>query len=285
MAACVAVVVAAAVRPWIPELPEDLDYARHYGYTTPIWITLAGAGAGIAAMTVLTTWRRRVGLVLASVAAFLLLWTSGGLVLDGFRAFFNLTGIPAGTFSVVDWRGAAVRAAALGAAAVLVAVLLADRKNRVAGGAWLGYTACALAFVYPLLKIYWAAGGAFLRPAGYDETLPVAEMIMLVGGGVLSLLLVQRWGRVLPSWLPLVGEHSVPRLLPITTGWLVSAVLLNQGLLPVFGLLNSALLRTRPVFVDAGASVWAVGVVYLGWALFGLALAGATLAYQQQTRR
>ncbi|MEV5538161.1 hypothetical protein AB0L13_14995 [Saccharopolyspora shandongensis] len=284
MAACVAVVVAAAVRPWIPELPEDLDYARHYGYATPIWITLTGAGAGIAAMTVLTTWRR-VGLVLASVAAFLLLWTSGGLVLDGFRAFFNLTGIPAGTFSVVDWRGAAVRAAALGAAAVLAAVLLADRKNRVAGGAWLGYTACALAFVYPLLKIYWAAGGAFLRPAGYDETLPVAEMIMLVGGGVLSLLLVQRWGRVLPSWLPLLGEHSVPRWLPITTGWLVSAVLLNQGLLPVFGLLNSALLRTRPVFVDAGASVWAVGVVYLGWALFGLALAGATLAYQQQTRR
>ncbi len=202
-------------------------------------------------------------------AAVLLLWSAGGLVLDAFRAFFAVTGIPAGDFARVDWPGMAGRALALAATALVGALLL--RRARVPRGPWLGYTAFALGFVYPAAKLYWSFGGAFLRPAVYEEGFPYGELIMLAVGAAGSLALVQRWGRRLPRGLVVAG------------GWTGAAMLATMGSMSVFGTLAQLLgVTDGPVPLGDVPAVITVSVVYGSWLLFGLAVGGATLAFQRR---
>ncbi|MGW0481452.1 hypothetical protein [Nonomuraea sp. NPDC003214] len=201
-------------------------------------------------------------------AAVLLLWSAGGVVLDGFRAFFAVTGIPAGDFATVDWPGMAGRALALAATGLVGALAL--RRTRVPGGPWLGYTAFALGFVYPTAKLYWSFGGEFLRPAVYAEGFPYGELVMLVVGATGSLALVQGWGRRLPRRLVLAG------------GWTGAAMLATMGSMSVFGTLAQLLgVTDGPVPLGDASAVIMVSVVYGSWLLFGLAVGGATLAFQR----
>ena len=79
----------------------------------------------------------------------------------------------------------ALRGLSLAGCALLGALLLP--RLRVPGGAWLGYSAFAIGFVYPMAKLYWSAGGTLLRPEGYAEGFPSGELIMLLIGAVGSL--------------------------------------------------------------------------------------------------
>ncbi|WP_214325709.1 hypothetical protein [Nonomuraea sediminis] len=236
-------------------------------YTTgfaPHWVTISAALLG----AVFVVRPHPAGLL----PAVLLLWSAGGVVLDAFRAFFAVTGIPAGEFARVDWPGMALRGLSLAGCALLGALLL--RHIRVPGGAWLGYGAFAVGFVYPMAKLYWSLGGTLLRPAGYDEGLPYGELIMLLIGAVGSLALVQRWGRRLPRRLVLAG------------GWTGAAMLTTMGTMSVFGTLAQLAGLTRgPVPLSDPAAVVTVGLVYGSWLLFGLAVGGATLSYQRATSR
>ncbi|MER6582296.1 hypothetical protein [Nonomuraea sp. NPDC001023] len=251
-----ALVVALALAP-LPGLPYTMGFAPH-------WVTVLAAGLG----AVFVVRPHPAGLV----PVLLLLWSAGGLVLDVFRAFFALTGIPAGEFAQVDWPGMALRGLSLAACALLGALLLP--RVRVPGGPWLGYAAFALGFVYPLAKLYWSAGGTLLRPADYGEGFPYGETIMLVIGATGSLALVQRWGRSLPRRLVLAG------------GWTGAGMLTTMGAMSVLGTFSQLLgLTPGPVPLSEPATVAAVAVVYGSWLLFGLAVAGATLSYQRTTAR
>ncbi|MEU5862950.1 hypothetical protein ABZ815_17360 [Nonomuraea sp. NPDC047529] len=249
-----AFVVALALAP-LPTLPYTTGFAPH-------WVTIVAAVLG----AVFVVRPHPAGLL----PALLLLWSAGGLVLDVFRAFFALTGIPAGEFAQVDWPGMALRGLSLAGCALLGALLLP--RIRVPGGAWLGYAAFAIGFVYPSAKLYWSAGGTWLRPADYGEGFPYGELVMLAIGAVGSLALVQRWGRWLPRRLVLAG------------GWTGAAMLTTMGAMSVLGTLSQLLGITRgPVPLSEPATVAAVAVVYGSWLLFGLAVAGATLSYQRTT--
>ncbi|WP_125639466.1 hypothetical protein [Nonomuraea sp. WAC 01424] len=251
-----AAVVVLALAP-LPALPYTAGFAPH-------WVTVLAAVLG----AVFVVRPRPAGLL----PALLLLWSAGGLVLDAFRAFFAVTGIPAGEFARVDWPGMVLRGLSLAGCALLGALVLP--RVRVPGGAWLGYTAFAVGFVYPLAKLYWSAGGTLLRPAGYGEGFPYGELIMLVIGAVGSLALVQRWGRSLPRRLVLAG------------GWTGAAMLTTMGAMSVLGTFAQVLGITQgPVPLSDLATVVTVGVVYGSWLLFGLAVAGATLSYQRTTPR
>jgi hypothetical protein len=277
LAAAVTSMVAAAVA----LLPREATYDRGFA---PPWVTVVGAGL---ALVFLWLGRRRRAAPLGWGGAVLLLWAGGGVVLDLFRAFFWATGIPAGSFARVAWLGAVTRALGLVAAGLVAAAVLrhrrATREGCVACGrtvparepvTWPGGLAFALCFPYPLLKLYWSLGGTIGRPAVYGEGFPYMEMTMLVGGAVLSLALVQRWGR------------AVPRPVLLVPAWGAVAALVSMGALAGFGTLSEALgLSDGPVDFTDTRSLSIVGTVYASWLLLGLALGGATLAYQRRTRR
>ena len=241
----------------VPALPYTRGFA-------PDWVTVVATLLG-ALFTVLAR-----PIAIGWIAALGLLWSASGLVLDCFRAFFWVTGIPAGDFSQVDWAGMLVRALSLAATALVGALLL--RRTRAPGGVWLGYTAFGLAFVYPVAKLYWWLGGEILRPTGFDQGLPVGELAAMAIGAVGSLALVQSWGRRLPRRLVLVG------------GWTGAAALTTMGSLAAFGVLADLLgVTDGPIDLVDTAGLVMVGLIYGSWLLFGLAVGGATLAYQQAT--
>ncbi|MGI5201370.1 hypothetical protein ACQEU6_07240 [Spirillospora sp. CA-108201] len=90
---------------------------------------------------------------------------------------------------------------------------------------------------------------------------------------MLSLALVQGWGR------------RLPRPTVLVPAWTATGALVSMGALAGFGSLSQALgLTDGPVDFGDVASVAMVGTVYGSWLLFGLALGGATLTYQRLTR-
>ncbi|QKG23222.1 hypothetical protein [Actinomadura verrucosospora] len=256
--------VAAGIAAGVAALvPHQVTYDKGFA---PPWATLAGAALAVAFALRGSAWTGR-------IAAVLLLWAGGGAVLDAFRAFFWATGIPAGEFAQVNWGGASMRAAGLLAAGLVVAMLARGAEGPWRERPWLGYAAFALAFPYPLLKLYWSLGGTVARPDPYTEGFPYMESVMLAGGAVLSLALVQDWGR------------RLPRRALLVPAWTATGALVSMGALAGFGSLSQALgLTDGPVDFGAPASVAMVGTVYGSWLLFGLALGGATLTYQRLTR-
>lgn len=277
--AILAAVLAQASRVVLPTLPPRVDYTVGYA---PWWIALIAAGLATGALLAHHgSLPRRVVLGTGWAAAVLLLWSSAGVVLDGFRAFFAITGIPAGDFAIVDVPGFIARALSLAAAAAVVVatVRLQPRSSdpdRTAprGPVRAGHAALVLIWPYPLLKVHWWLGGTFARPeAEISAGMPVGEVSALVVGFLLALALTMPWGRRLPRWLVL------------TAGWLVSGVLLSTGALAVFGTLSQLVgLTDGPVPTDTG-SVLMVSAVYGSWLLLGVAFTLATWTFQQDTRR
>ncbi|RZQ63029.1 hypothetical protein [Amycolatopsis suaedae] len=259
---------AGAVATLLPGLPADVDYTRGYA---PGWVT--GVAALLTVAAVVSDARRLPRLVapLGWTAVVLLLWCSGGVVLDGFRAFFAVTGIPAGTFAVVDWPGMAARALSLAAAGATAALLLP--RTPVPARPWPAYLACVLSFPYPLVKLYWWLGGSVARPEPYVEGFPAGELAIMVVGAAGSLALARPWGR------------RLPRLLVLTGGWTATAVLATMGAMAVFGTVSQALgWIDGPVRFDDPAGVVLVGLVYGTWLVYGLALGLATLRCQRAPR-
>ncbi|MES9608119.1 hypothetical protein [Actinomadura sp. NPDC000929] len=258
-----AVIVAGAVAAVTVLAPHRPTYDQGFA---PTWVTLAGVALALLFASTERAWAGR-------TAAVLLLWAGGGVVLDGFRAFFWATGIPAGDFAQVNWVGAATRGTSLLTSALLVLALARRARGPWRERPWLGYTAFTLAFPYPLLKLYWSFGGSAARPEPYTEGFPYMESVMLLGGGVLALALVQPWGRRLPRR---------PLLVP---AWAATGALVSMGALAGFGTVAQAVgLSDGPVDFGDPLTVAMVGAVYGSWLLFGLTLGGATLIYQRLTR-
>ncbi|RZQ62310.1 hypothetical protein [Amycolatopsis suaedae] len=189
----------------------------------------------------------------------------------------------------VDWPGAVTRLLCLTSAALLVS---ANRRDVSAPCVHLprqpprwrnvfGYLAFALSLPYPVLKTTWALGGRlgltrsdFVQ--GFDAGwLPVVPALV---GSVGALVLVQRWGRIVPSWVPVLGDRQVPRWPVLAGGWLATAVLCSIGPAAVYKGLQYL---GQP---ESGLESWVPLTFYASWLLWGVALGGATLTYQQRTR-
>jgi hypothetical protein len=222
--------------------------------------------------------RSRAGVPLGWLAVVLLFWGSGGLALEGFRAFFAVTGVPAGEFSEVDVPGMVTRA--LAALAAVATVLTtwdaagAARPVAAPGRRWPRYVALAMCVPYPSLKLYWWLGGTAGRPEGHAEGVPWMEVALCATGALVV--------------LGLTGPRASGRLRPLllAAGWLGSTAALTMGALMLFGTLGQLLgLTTGPVDLDAGAITGLVAVTYGSWLLVGVALLAATLQAQDARRR
>lgn len=110
------------------------------------------------------------------------------------------------------------------------------------------------------------AAGAWVAGAGLAT--------FAVVGAVLTLGLVQRWGEVLPDWLPLLGGRRVPSALATVPATVVSVLLLTAGLS-----------GWRQVVADPGTidvNEWAAVAPMLLLPVWGAALGVATVGYRRR---
>lgn len=242
----------------------------------PVWVAPVAAVAGLVAAG-LGPRLPRVAVPVGWAAVVLLFWGSGGLALEGFRAFFAVTGIPAGDFAEVDVPGMVVRTlSALAAVTTVLYTWGVGRRLRPAarGGRHRPrYLALAMCVPYPSLKVYWWLGGTFGRPEPHTGGVPWMELVLFATGALVVLGLTG----------PVVEGRLRPALL--AAGWLGSTAALTMGALMVFGTLSQLLgVSDGPVDLDAGAVTGLVAMTYGSWLVVGVALLAATLQAHDDRR-
>lgn len=156
-------------------------------------------------------------------------------------------------------------------------------------GRWATAVAVAIPLLYAATRWAWALG----VPLGISDELfregqatglwqaGAALGTVAIGGAVLTLGLGQRWGEIVPRWLPLLGGRRVPPALAIVPATLVAMLVTSAGLMFV----RLTLLGTAgEVFTFIGSEDWAALAPELLWPVWGIALAAATLAYHLRRR-
>jgi hypothetical protein len=136
--------------------------------------------------------------------------------------------------------------------------------------------------IYAVTRFAWAAGIPLgIEPAFLQQMrntglvyagLGLASMALL--GSLLTLGLIQRWGSVLPRWIPFLGGRRVPVLLAVIPAGFVSLVAIPAG---------AEMIRVLTVRGAGGIPIdwanWATIGPTLLWIPWGLLLGAATLAY------
>jgi len=297
LGACTVTLVAIIFKSFLPHAP---DYTMGFA---PTWVTAFAAILGVIALLLSIGWPRvrimprLIVLIGAWGACILLVWSSAGIVFDSLRtaAVLGIPGLP----PVVDWPGFATRTVSLiGATLLALTTVTFQRvsrgacvvcghgslnKGKIRSNVWIGYTAFMLSFPYPLLKIYWSLGGTLGGGQNFGHHSAYGEVLVFGASALLSLALVQRWGRIFPRWVPFFSGKKVPRWILITGGWIATCMTAPMGFLAIFGSVMQGLgLADGPVRFDGNGLM--VSIVYGGWMLLGIALGGATWVYQQQTR-
>jgi hypothetical protein len=268
---------------------------------------LAGVGLAVAVLAVVMTGRR--ALRLHSRPRLFVLglgWTLAGLLvavvpgagllaLTGYAPLLIL-GAPFGVLEDVDFGqvfGAPMQnetASLLGGVLLAATVLAYQRRTATPGrtsvvrpvvlGRWSVAVAVLIPLLYALTRLAWlvdvplgisAAELRDLRSTGAvwsGAALAAAAM----GGALLTLGLVQRWGETFPRWIPWLRGRRVPiRLATIPAGY-VALVVLAAGV----GVLGS------PIMFDAiKNSFWAFAPMLL-WPVWAVALGTAAYAYHRR---
>ncbi|WP_207922831.1 hypothetical protein [Micromonospora sp. KC606] len=152
---------------------------------------------------------------------------------------------------------------------------------------WAAHTAALLAVPSGL----WRIGLALGFPLGYTEQ-GHRDMVGSTGWGpvyliglsllteaaaMLTLGLVQRWGEVVPRWIPLIGGRTVPPLVAVVPAWIGVAVL---------AVLWTPFLLWWVVPHDGmtAAGHTLVGFLYLPLVAWAPLLAAVTISYQRRRR-
>ena len=159
-------------------------------------------------------------------------------------------------------------------------------------GRWAAYVAVIIPVMYAATRWAWALGiplgisEEFLREGQEVGGLwwaGAALATLAVGGAVLTLGLVRRWGEVFPRWIPFLGGRRVPIPLAAVPASLVAVLVTTAGLMFVrltFAGRLGAILSEGVL----GAQNWAALAPELLWPLWGAALGAATLAYYYRRR-
>lgn len=156
-------------------------------------------------------------------------------------------------------------------------------------GTWATAVAVIIPLLYAATRWAWALGiplgisEEFLREGQANGMWWAGAGLatVAVGGAMLTLGLVRRWGEVFPRWLPFLAGKRVPIWLAVIPASLVAVIVTNAGLmfvrLTLLGTLGEVF-----TFIDEGD--WAALAPELLWPLWGVALAAATLAYYYRGR-
>jgi hypothetical protein len=150
-------------------------------------------------------------------------------------------------------------------------------------GRWATYAAVGLALPYPIVRIAWGLGIPLGVPAGSLDgsslSLRIGESVLgglFVGGAILSLGLIQRWGEIVPRWIPYLSGRRVPVWLAVVPAAWAAVVMSQAGLRIV--------LWTVTGESSISSDTWGMGGPGLFWLPWGVALGAATYAYYLRRR-
>jgi hypothetical protein len=151
------------------------------------------------------------------------------------------------------------------------------RLGRVAVG-----FAVAIPLMYAVTRYAWLVG----IPLGIDDAMlrdlhdsggvwaGAGLATAAVGGALLTLGLVQRWGEVFPRWMIGLAGKRVPVLLAVIPASYVAAILMPAGI---------GILSDPTMYADNGAAGWMI-LPHALWPLWSVALGVATYAYYLRRR-
>jgi hypothetical protein len=147
----------------------------------------------------------------------------------------------------------------------------------IAVAAPVGYAATRYAWA---LGVAWGVDQSLLDDLGAVVYLGAGLATLAVGGAVLTLGLVQRWGEVFPRWMVGLRGRRVPVMLAVVPAGVVSVVVTSAGAMFVrFGVTG----RLGAMFPGGNSDV-AAWLPEMFWPLWGAALAAAAYAYWLRRR-
>ncbi|UVI29603.1 hypothetical protein [Paenibacillus spongiae] len=191
-------------------------------------------------------------------------------------------GVLWGAAAMSYWRrmraacGACGRVATAGAAFISI--------NRL--GKWVTWLAAIFALPYGIVRWAWAAG----YPLGASDHLLIADQTISnrlvefvlgglpIGGAVLTLGFIMRWGEAFPRWCLFLAGKRVPTLLAVIPAAFIAALMTNAGL------------KISPVIISGimkgsiNGDNWGEMGPTLFWLPWGIALGMATIAYYIRRR-
>lgn len=153
-------------------------------------------------------------------------------------------------------------------------------------GGWATAVAIAVPVFYAATRVAWKLGIPLgLSPEGLvslkgegDGILWAGTMLaaMALGGAVLTLGLVQKWGEVYPRWLPRLRGRPVRPRTAIIPASLVAILITQAGLMNIGMLVNG--------YVSIQSDNWGLFLPGKLFPLWGVGLGAAALAYHLRRR-
>ncbi|MBY0598028.1 hypothetical protein [Bacillus bingmayongensis] len=160
-----------------------------------------------------------------------------------------------------------------------------SQSSAASWGKWCTYIAIIVPICYSITRWCWAIGiplgttkellDSFERDAPGIWLIGASLATVALGGAILTLGLIQRWGEHFSRWFPFVAGKRVPLSLAIIPASLVSIMVTSAGLMYIRKVINTGGLDHRG---------WALEGPELLWPIWGIALFGATIAYYYRRR-
>ncbi|MGM7721521.1 hypothetical protein [Metabacillus sp. Hm71] len=266
-------------------------------------IAIAGLVGTVAALAMVMTWGRRFPRTLLLSFAWIMSVTLIFLVPDS-RIAQNFAYLFLLHFDLLDWRVVnqvycIVGGFIWGASAIAYFRLTRDTcgncgrndadegssaKAAAKWGKWFTYLAVITAFPYGIVRWAWALGIPLgtndLSMVGNEDNL-IAEAILgglCIGGGILTLGLIQKWGVIFPRWCLFLAGKQIPIWFVMVPAILMSAIITITGLK----------LTPQILFMIMNGSIthenWGQFVPFLFWLPWGISLGIAILAYYLKRR-
>ncbi|MFC7486141.1 hypothetical protein ACOCJ7_12905 [Knoellia sp. CPCC 206453] len=148
---------------------------------------------------------------------------------------------------------------------------------------WAVGIAAVIPVMYAVTRIAWTVGvplgvsDEFLVDLGDAKWAGFGLGAFAVVGALLTLGLVQRWGEVFWSWVPVIGGRPVPVGMAVIPALFVAAIVTSAGT-GFWGSVFSGHLADLP----GAQEDWAAWAPEMLWPAWGIALAVAALAYRRR---
>lgn len=160
-------------------------------------------------------------------------------------------------------------------------------------GRWLTIIAALAPIPYALTRFAWALN----IPLGIDPQLlhelskvnPMAQITewvfgsICVGGGILTLGLIQRWGEIFPRWFPFIGGKRVPIMLAVVPASIIAIAVTAAGFVFTFSFF-AVTFHLMPADNLLLSERWGTIGPMLFWVPWGVALGLAAIAYYYRRR-
>ncbi|MGG0656933.1 hypothetical protein [Rummeliibacillus pycnus] len=160
-------------------------------------------------------------------------------------------------------------------------------------GNWITLIAALAPLPYAVTRFAWALGIPLgVEPQFLEESVKMNPMATLtewvfgglcVGGGLLTIGLIQKWGEVFPRWVPFIGGKRVPVLMAVIPASIVAIALTAAGFIFTFGFFAIKFQVVPAEGIILSEIEGTIGPM-LSWMPWGVALGLAAISYYYRRR-